>query len=506
MSSVYVSEPPTRGKVILHTSAGDLEVELWAKETPKACRNFIQLCMEGYYDDTIFHRVVKGFIVQGGDPTGTGTGGESIYGQPFADEFHSRLRFSHRGLLAMATTGPNENQSQFFFTLDQTDELNRRNTIFGKIVGDTIYNLLKIGEVDTDEDERPIYPVKVLSTEVLSNPFEDIEPRTTPEERRRKAEEEVERAREKERVEKKGKGKKNLKLLSFGDEEEEESAALPAKRPKIKSSHDLLSDDPRLSKELVVEPETFKKDKDAREKTLKAGRREDDDDEMDFDARMREKVARQHKKRGTTEKTGAMREDVRDGRSVLQKEADEKIDRIRDEIAQVQKEIKTLGKRDSDSDSPSSKSSKKSKSFVDDFRKQYLGGGKALAGKRRKGRDDDDLMAKLDSFRSKLRKAEGGERGDEKKKEREDKEEAEAEAEDWVCELHGKKGCKSCRDTFGKDELGDDSGWMAHKLVFEKDAANVYEPKLDDYVVYDPRAEAQQGKSAPTLAPAGSRR
>jgi peptidyl-prolyl cis-trans isomerase SDCCAG10 len=70
-------------KVILKTSVGDIEIELWSKECPKACRNFIKLCMDGYYNDTIFHRIVKDFIVQGGDPTGTGEGGESIYGEPF---------------------------------------------------------------------------------------------------------------------------------------------------------------------------------------------------------------------------------------------------------------------------------------------------------------------------------------------------------------------------------------------------------------------------------------
>ena len=70
-------------QVLLKTSVGDIDIELWSKEAPKACRNFIQLCMEGYYDGTIFHRVISGFIVQGGDPTGTGHGGESVYGHPF---------------------------------------------------------------------------------------------------------------------------------------------------------------------------------------------------------------------------------------------------------------------------------------------------------------------------------------------------------------------------------------------------------------------------------------
>jgi len=85
---------------------------LWAKECPRACRNFVQLCLEGYYDKTIFHRIIPGFMVQGGDPSGSGEGGESIYGAPFMDEFHSRIKFQHRGMVAMANTGkPNDNQS-----------------------------------------------------------------------------------------------------------------------------------------------------------------------------------------------------------------------------------------------------------------------------------------------------------------------------------------------------------------------------------------------------------
>jgi len=74
MSSVYVLEPPTKGKVVVQTTAGPLDIELWPKEAPKAARNFVQLCLEGYYDGTLFHRVIKNFLVQGGDPTGSGTG------------------------------------------------------------------------------------------------------------------------------------------------------------------------------------------------------------------------------------------------------------------------------------------------------------------------------------------------------------------------------------------------------------------------------------------------
>lgn len=78
MSTVYVLEPPTKGKVILTTNYGPLDIELWPKEAPKAVRNFVQLCLEGYYDNTIFHRIIKSFLIQGGDSTGTGKGGVFI--------------------------------------------------------------------------------------------------------------------------------------------------------------------------------------------------------------------------------------------------------------------------------------------------------------------------------------------------------------------------------------------------------------------------------------------
>uniref|UniRef100_A0A1X7SF94 Peptidyl-prolyl cis-trans isomerase n=1 Tax=Amphimedon queenslandica TaxID=400682 RepID=A0A1X7SF94_AMPQE len=152
MSSIYITEPPTKGKVVnpaaavlvttgpspqvpLKTTLGDIDIELWSKEAPLACRNFIQLCLEDYYNDTIFHRVVFEFVAQGGDPTGTGEGGESIYGLPFKDEFHQRLKFNRRGLVGMANRGKNDNTSQFFITLGRTDELNNKNTLFGKVRG-----------------------------------------------------------------------------------------------------------------------------------------------------------------------------------------------------------------------------------------------------------------------------------------------------------------------------------------------------------------------------------
>lgn len=107
--------------------------------------------MEGYYDGVVFHRIVPNFLVQTGDRTGTGGGGESIYGEPFEDEVHPRLRFPHRGLVACANNGTkNSNDSQFFITLDRAEELHGKHTLFGRCVGDTIYNVVKIGAMGED--------------------------------------------------------------------------------------------------------------------------------------------------------------------------------------------------------------------------------------------------------------------------------------------------------------------------------------------------------------------
>ncbi|CAI5491685.1 unnamed protein product [Closterium sp. Naga37s-1] len=248
MSSIYVLEPPTQGKVVVTTTLGDLDIELWPREAPKAVRNFVQLCLEGYYDKTIFHRIITGFMVQGGDPTGSGTGGESIYGEPFRDEFHSRLRFSHRGLVACANAGaPHSNGSQWFFTLDRCDWLDKKHTIFGKITGDTIFNAVRLGEVDTDENDRPFDPPSIISVEVIWNPFEDIVPRTLP---ARQQQETMAKSRGRDKEKRRQqqsqvKGTKQLNLLSFGEEAEEEEAQLEEANLRMRSSHDVLKD-PRL--------------------------------------------------------------------------------------------------------------------------------------------------------------------------------------------------------------------------------------------------------------------
>ncbi len=97
--------------VTVHTSLGDLKFELYCELAPLACKNFLALCGSGYYNECLFHRNIKGFIVQAGDPTGTGKKGESIYGQPFKDEIIPELKHDKRGVLSMANGGPNTNGS-----------------------------------------------------------------------------------------------------------------------------------------------------------------------------------------------------------------------------------------------------------------------------------------------------------------------------------------------------------------------------------------------------------
>ncbi|KAL5135510.1 Peptidyl-prolyl cis-trans isomerase CYP18-2 [Glycine soja] len=104
-------------EVTLETSMGSFTVELYYKHAPRTCRNFIELSRRGYYDNVKFHRIIKDFIVQGGDPTGTGRGGESIYGAKFEDEIKRELKHTGAGILSMANAGPNSNGSQFFITL-----------------------------------------------------------------------------------------------------------------------------------------------------------------------------------------------------------------------------------------------------------------------------------------------------------------------------------------------------------------------------------------------------
>lgn len=189
-----------------------------------ACRNLVQLALEGYFDRTVFHRLVPGFMVQGGDPTRTGEGGDSVWGKPFRDEFNARLRFNHRGQLAMANENrPDTNRAQWFFTLDECRWLDGKHTIFGTVAGDTVFNLLRMGEAEV-VDDRPVEDIVLKTIEVLVNPFEDVVPRhlnsPSPPPLRNNKKPPVAK-------------KQDLKLLSFADEDNEETTGFQARTDKV---------------------------------------------------------------------------------------------------------------------------------------------------------------------------------------------------------------------------------------------------------------------------------
>jgi len=128
---------------VLETTQGKMEIELRADLAPKAVENFTTHIKNGYYNGLIFHRIIKNFMIQGGDPTGTGRGGESIWGGKFEDEFNSKAMFDRVGVLAMANAGPNTNGSQFFITTVKTPWLNGRHTVFGFINDKNSFKTLK---------------------------------------------------------------------------------------------------------------------------------------------------------------------------------------------------------------------------------------------------------------------------------------------------------------------------------------------------------------------------
>lgn len=146
---------------VLETNQGSIVIKLFPDKAPKTVENFIGLIKKGYYDGIIFHRVIKDFMLQGGDPTGTGMGGESIWGKSFEDEVTQDLKFDRKGLLAMANAGPNTNGSQFFITTAPCPWLNMKHTIFGEVVEG--YEVVeKIEKCATDSSDSPLAEQKII--------------------------------------------------------------------------------------------------------------------------------------------------------------------------------------------------------------------------------------------------------------------------------------------------------------------------------------------------------
>lgn len=461
---------PTKGRVLIHTTAGEIDVELWSKETPKACRNFIALALEGYYDGVIFHRVVPGFLVQTGDRTGTGGGGESFYGEPFEDEIHPRLRFAHRGLVGMANSGKkNTNDSQFFITLDRADELHGKHTLFGRVVGDTLYNVLKIGETELGENERPLYPPKIQSITVIDNPFPDIVPRITAAEKRAQQRAREAAQKEREEAERRRGAKKNVKLLSFADEEEGEQNTEPTVRKRKDIARPDLIDDPSLSAFPALnvlrppspptkaappaEPEVSSKpEAESTDRPKGKSKQKSDIDVI--------KIREQHQYEKASQK-----------------------DAQRSEIEKMEAEIRRLTRRregGSDSEEEAERRKKKKpKSYLEEEVAKYAKG-RGLQKRAKDGRrkDEGDVLAALKSFRGMLQAAGPAD-------------------SNLVEDAEGVQGEGKVPVVNGEDsgmEVDDDRGFMNHVLQFPKDDGEETRKAERDYEVIDPRQRSAKAR------------
>jgi len=164
-SFAYAAHP----HVLLQTTQGDMELELNEEIAPLAVENFTTHVKNGYYNGLTFHRIIKNFMVQGGDPTGTGAGGESIWKKPFKDEFKSGVVFNQAGILAMANAGPRTNGSQFFLTTAPTPWLNGYHTIFGKVVkgSDALSKLNNVQTNGQQNGDKPLQTQKIIKATLL---------------------------------------------------------------------------------------------------------------------------------------------------------------------------------------------------------------------------------------------------------------------------------------------------------------------------------------------------
>ena len=150
---------------VFETNMGTFEIELFEDKAPKTTKNFIDLAEKGFYDGLIFHRVIDGFMIQGGDPEGTGMGGP---GYTIKDEFHKDLKHNSEGILSMANAGPDTGGSQFFITLDKTPWLDGHHAVFGKVIkGMDVVK--KIGKVKTGYNDRPVDKVVMQKVSIKAN-------------------------------------------------------------------------------------------------------------------------------------------------------------------------------------------------------------------------------------------------------------------------------------------------------------------------------------------------
>ncbi|KAI5299541.1 Elongation of fatty acids protein 2 [Ascosphaera pollenicola] len=527
MSSHYNNEPPPTAAATLQTTVGPIHIALFAKQAPLACQNFLQHCLDGYYTGSIFHRVVSDFIIQGGDPTGTGEGGASIYEDPefeydsrdggkvvFKDETHSRLRFNRRGLVGMAKSEDGTYGSQFFVTLANAErELTGTCTMFGRLEGDSIYHVVTISEAELIEGtERPVYPVRITGCEVT-----DLGPFAGKLTKRNK----IAVAEKTEPAPKKRKKNKQAKVnLNFSEDEGDEEIANV--KPKYNTRLVVGDDDaestakaqsknhppPKLNKAGETQTShslSFASNETERHGPVKAPESVTQLPLPDFE------VPRRSQSRDSSRSPTPPRKS--------------RLERTQAEI----EAIKASMRRGVDT----APEPEKPKSAL-----EAMIPATAIRGRKRPGLGtgnggdpnrsmDSDALKMLNAFRAKLEKADlqntkhkNTSSKDDRPSEH-DETKGEQEEEEQVCDLHFIANCQSCRAWDEEDPLhdttaGDDNAtdWMSHSLKFGKDTLGKdldwkrRHEETDDLMVIDPREKEREvlGKRKGKTARDGERK
>ena len=485
--SFYNLEPPHTAEVRLYTTAGAIDLELFGKQTPLTTRNFLQLCMNGYYDGTIFHRIIPGFVLQGGDPTGTGEGGEAACdGGTFEDEFHSRLKFNRRGLLGMANTGPNDNGSQFFITLGKTEELTGKNTMFGKVVGDSIYTITKLAEAELIEgSERPLYPAKVTRTEILLNPYPDLVANKV---------EKKQISSHTEPVKKKAKTKRTKTLLSFEDGNEEEADGPMLKKPKFNPKLVRVEEKPSPT-------ETIGKLQKSSEQIKRSLRRRSSVSPSAIPV-----LKQNHNPQAQLpikDEEVASRDSSSSPQPENIKPVSSALERTNAQIAELKASMKRNGR------APAAENNTKKSALEQMIPVNVIRGRKRKQGGH--GQNDKKALKMLDAFKAKLEEATTGSMTTDttKTSSKEAKpstiqDEAEEDEEALLCDLHFIVNCQSCQSwdkeaaTEEDGDEGSNTNWLTHVLSFEKDRLGkdlAWKRKNEEeLVVIDPREKAKDIK------------
>ncbi|KAJ5758905.1 hypothetical protein N7520_006061 [Penicillium odoratum] len=504
MSTQYATEPTPTASATLNTTVGPIHIALFANQVPLTCKNFLQHCKDNYYAGTIFHRVAPGFVIQGGDPTGTGSGGTSIYEYPefeydpeardpnervvLRDELHSRLRFNRRGLVGMAKSEDGTYGSQFFITLDNTErELNGQCTMFGRLEGDSIFNVLKIAEAERVEGtEKPVYPVKVISCEVgelgpMEGKLKDRKTVSTS-------------TGDKPAVKKKKKNPKAGKvLLSFGDDVGEEEMPMRPAKPKFNTK--LVADLPGAPSDAPAPKSQKAESKQPRKRAHSPS--------------PKRSPSTERKQRPKTPEPQAQLpiQDPEEPERSPTPAKETKLSRTNAEIAS----LKASMRRNVDTGSTDSSHKKSAlesmipETAIRGRRRPHPSSTNGASSSGPRSSAENEALRMFNAFKAKLESADtqssaqisNNQPQTNKDTKSQDQEEDE---EEQLCDLHFIVNCQSCKSWDDPEAATadngdfDEAGWMSHQLRFGKDTLGKdlnwkkeHQADVDSLMVIDPR-------------------